>query len=144
MTWGGGGGGAVVLVVFVVVLVAVQGWRCYGDALVLAWGDGCCGGVVMLRRCRAGRWLTTCSGQSCWLMSTPMPPPGTDRRRDGCCWRPDGTRNAAPRNSASRISEQQQYRTSAGTEAVVRVVVRNTYRFVEPLKKVEHCEVMCP
>ena len=35
MTWGGGGGGAVVLVVFVVVLVAVQGWRCYGDALVL-------------------------------------------------------------------------------------------------------------
>ena len=30
-----------------VLLVAVQGWRCCGDALVLAW----CDGVVMLRRC---------------------------------------------------------------------------------------------
>ena len=42
MTWSGGGGGAIVLVVFVVLLVAVQGWRCYGDSLALAWCDGWC------------------------------------------------------------------------------------------------------
>ena len=54
----------VTVVVFMVLLVAVQGWRCCGDALVLAWCDGWWDGVVMLRRCRAGRWLTTCSGQS--------------------------------------------------------------------------------
>ena len=41
----------VTVVVFMVLLVAVQGWRCCGDALVLAWCDGWCDGVVMLRRC---------------------------------------------------------------------------------------------
>ena len=37
----------VTVVVFMVLLVAVQGWRCCGDALVLAWCDGWCGGAVM-------------------------------------------------------------------------------------------------
>ena len=32
---------------FMVLLVSVQGWRCCGDALVLAW----CDGFKSLRRC---------------------------------------------------------------------------------------------
>ena len=48
---GDGGGRATVLVAFMVLLVSVQGWRCCGDALVLAWCDEWCDGFKSLRRC---------------------------------------------------------------------------------------------